>query len=123
MLDYIWISLGGALGTAGRFWMSGLVAQRFGQTFPLGTLKPPAHREDSATLDGPAAGDRDRGQRGKDQHLPPRDRRNDQQRTGDAGARESDSLPPQKAGVKNEHSKTQIRRDKEFPQTAFEPRL
>jgi fluoride exporter len=38
MLSYLWISLGGAIGSAARFWISGLVAQRYGQTFPLGTL-------------------------------------------------------------------------------------
>jgi len=38
MLSYIWVSLGGAIGSAARFWISGLVAQRFGQTFPFGTL-------------------------------------------------------------------------------------
>lgn len=38
MLNYIWVSLGGAIGSAARFWISGLVAQRFGQTFPYGTL-------------------------------------------------------------------------------------
>ena len=38
MLNYFLISLGGAIGTAARFWISGLVAQRFGQTFPFGTL-------------------------------------------------------------------------------------
>lgn len=38
MLNYLWVSLGGAIGTAARFWLSGAVAQRFGQTFPLGTL-------------------------------------------------------------------------------------
>jgi CrcB protein len=38
MLDYFWIMLGGALGTGARFWASGLVARRFGEFFPLGTL-------------------------------------------------------------------------------------
>ncbi len=38
MLNYIWVSLGGAIGSGARFWISGLVAQRFGQTFPYGTL-------------------------------------------------------------------------------------
>ena len=38
MLNYFWVSLGGAIGSAARFWVSGLVAQRFGQTFPYGTL-------------------------------------------------------------------------------------
>ena len=38
MLTYFWIMLGGALGTGARFWASGLVADRLGETFPLGTL-------------------------------------------------------------------------------------
>ncbi len=38
MLTYLWIMFGGALGTGARFWASGLVAQRFGEVFPLGTL-------------------------------------------------------------------------------------
>jgi fluoride exporter len=38
MLSYILVMLGGALGTGARFWMSGFVAQRAGESFPLGTL-------------------------------------------------------------------------------------
>ena len=38
MLSYLWVSLGGAIGSAARFWVSGLVAQRIGPTFPFGTL-------------------------------------------------------------------------------------
>jgi CrcB protein len=38
MLAYLWVAIGGALGSVGRFWLSGLVAARFGETFPLGTL-------------------------------------------------------------------------------------
>ena len=38
MLSYLWIAIGGALGTIARFWFSGFVAQRFGETFPMGTL-------------------------------------------------------------------------------------
>ena len=37
MLTYLWISLGGALGSAGRYWLNGIVSQRF-ETFPAGTL-------------------------------------------------------------------------------------
>jgi CrcB protein len=33
-----WIALGSALGGAGRYWCSGLVARRLGETFPWGTL-------------------------------------------------------------------------------------
>ena len=38
MLAYLWVAMGGALGSAGRFWLSGFVAERFGETFPWGTL-------------------------------------------------------------------------------------
>ena len=38
MLGYILVMLGGALGTGARFWMSGFVAERAGEFFPLGTL-------------------------------------------------------------------------------------
>ncbi|MEO5718320.1 MAG: fluoride efflux transporter CrcB [Chthoniobacterales bacterium] len=38
MLTYFWIMFGGALGSGARFWASGLVANRFGVVFPLGTL-------------------------------------------------------------------------------------
>jgi CrcB protein len=32
------VSLGGALGACARFWLSGVVARRVGETFPWGTL-------------------------------------------------------------------------------------
>lgn len=38
MLSYFWVALGGALGSVGRFWLSGVVAARFGESFPWGTL-------------------------------------------------------------------------------------
>jgi fluoride exporter len=38
MLSYIFVMLGGALGSGARFWMSGFIAQRAGEFFPLGTL-------------------------------------------------------------------------------------
>ena len=38
MLNYLLVMFGGALGTGARFWLSGLVAQRIGEFFPLGTL-------------------------------------------------------------------------------------
>jgi fluoride exporter len=38
MLAYLWIAIGGALGSVGRFWFSGVVARHFGATFPWGTL-------------------------------------------------------------------------------------
>ena len=37
-MSYLWIALGGALGSVGRFWCSGLVARHFGETFPWGTF-------------------------------------------------------------------------------------
>ena len=38
MLSYIWIAIGGALGSMARFWVSGLVARHTDETFPWGTL-------------------------------------------------------------------------------------
>lgn len=38
MSTYLWIAVGGALGSVGRYACSSLVAGWFGQTFPLGTL-------------------------------------------------------------------------------------
>ena len=38
MLAYLWVAIGGALGSVGRFWLSGLVAARWGENFPVGTL-------------------------------------------------------------------------------------
>jgi fluoride exporter len=38
MLNYLWVMIGGALGTGARFWLSGFVAQRIGEFFPFGTL-------------------------------------------------------------------------------------
>lgn len=38
MLNYLVVMFGGALGTGARFWVSGTVAQRFGEFFPFGTL-------------------------------------------------------------------------------------
>jgi CrcB protein len=37
-LAYLWVATGGALGSVGRYWLSGLVAARVGETFPWGTL-------------------------------------------------------------------------------------
>ena len=34
MLAYLWIAIGGALGSVGRFWLSGFIAGRYGETFP-----------------------------------------------------------------------------------------
>ena len=38
MLTYFWIGLGGALGSIARFWMSNVIAHRFGNALPWGTL-------------------------------------------------------------------------------------
>lgn len=38
MLSYLWIGLGSALGGMARYWCSGLVAARLGETFPWGTI-------------------------------------------------------------------------------------
>jgi fluoride exporter len=38
MVSYMLVMLGGALGTGARFWMSGFIAERAGEFFPLGTL-------------------------------------------------------------------------------------
>jgi len=38
MLEYLLIAIGGALGSVARYWVSGFVAERAGEVFPLGTL-------------------------------------------------------------------------------------
>ncbi|HLH89093.1 MAG TPA: fluoride efflux transporter CrcB [Xanthobacteraceae bacterium] len=38
MERYLLVALGGAIGTVGRYWLSGVVAQLVGETFPWGTL-------------------------------------------------------------------------------------
>jgi fluoride exporter len=38
MLDYLWVAIGGALGSVARYWCSGAVARHIGETFPWGTL-------------------------------------------------------------------------------------
>ncbi len=37
MVSYLWIAIGGALGSVGRYWLNGIVSTRF-ETFPMGTL-------------------------------------------------------------------------------------
>lgn len=37
-LAYFWVAVGGAFGSVGRYWLSGVVAARIGETFPWGTL-------------------------------------------------------------------------------------
>ena len=38
MLTYLWVAIGGALGSMGRFWLNGIVSRHFGETFPWGTM-------------------------------------------------------------------------------------
>ena len=38
MIRLLLIGLAGFVGTLGRYWLSGIVARRYGETFPLGTL-------------------------------------------------------------------------------------
>ena len=38
MFSYLMVAMGGAIGSVSRFWLSGAVAQKFGETFPAGTL-------------------------------------------------------------------------------------
>lgn len=38
MLLYLYVALGGALGSVLRFWLSNAIARRFAETFPWGTL-------------------------------------------------------------------------------------
>ncbi len=38
MKAFFWICLGSALGGGWRYWVSGAIAQRFGETFPSGTV-------------------------------------------------------------------------------------
>lgn len=38
MLAYLWVAIGGALGSVGRFWINGMVSRSFGETFPWGTM-------------------------------------------------------------------------------------
>lgn len=37
-MSYLWVALGGALGSVARYWCSGFAATHFGETFPWGTL-------------------------------------------------------------------------------------
>jgi CrcB protein len=37
-VHYLYVAVGGALGSIARFWLSGLTARHFGETFPWGTL-------------------------------------------------------------------------------------
>jgi len=37
-LAYLWVAIGGALGSVSRFWINGLVSEITGSTFPWGTM-------------------------------------------------------------------------------------
>jgi CrcB protein len=37
-LAYLWVALGGALGSVSRYWADGLISATFGTAFPWGTL-------------------------------------------------------------------------------------
>jgi CrcB protein len=38
MGTYLWVAVGGAIGTLGRYWLTGVVSQLTGETFPWGTI-------------------------------------------------------------------------------------
>lgn len=38
MMNYLWVAVGGAIGSVLRFWLSGVAARHWGETFPWGTL-------------------------------------------------------------------------------------
>ncbi len=41
MIAYLWVAIGGAIGSVGRYWLNGIVSAKFAETaatFPLGTL-------------------------------------------------------------------------------------
>jgi fluoride exporter len=38
MWMYVWVAIGGAIGTVSRYWLSGVTARLVGETFPWGTL-------------------------------------------------------------------------------------
>lgn len=38
MVTYLWVAVGAAIGGVGRYWLSGMVADWIGETFPWGTL-------------------------------------------------------------------------------------
>jgi CrcB protein len=37
-IAYLWVAIGGALGSVSRYWLNGLISTRFGETFPWGTM-------------------------------------------------------------------------------------
>jgi len=37
-MAYLWVAIGGALGSMARYWANGLISERYGASFPWGTL-------------------------------------------------------------------------------------
>ena len=37
-IAYLWVAVGGALGSVSRYWLSNFIASRVGESFPWGTL-------------------------------------------------------------------------------------
>jgi len=37
-IAYLWVGIGGALGSISRFWLNGIISAKFGETFPWGTF-------------------------------------------------------------------------------------
>lgn len=37
-LAYLWVAVGGAVGSVARYWLNGVVSERYGATFPWGTM-------------------------------------------------------------------------------------
>src|SRR5579884_116329 len=38
MMAYLWVAIGGAIGSLARFWIGGLASAKFGMAFPWGTI-------------------------------------------------------------------------------------
>jgi fluoride exporter len=38
MVTYMWVAIGGALGSVARYWLNGIASEKFGETFPWGTM-------------------------------------------------------------------------------------
>ncbi|HXF11361.1 MAG TPA: fluoride efflux transporter CrcB [Desulfuromonadaceae bacterium] len=37
-IAYLWVAMGGAIGSVSRFWLNGIISSRLGETFPWGTV-------------------------------------------------------------------------------------
>ena len=44
MLTYLWVAIGGALGSVGRFWLNGLISTRLRRNFSVGHDAHQHHR-------------------------------------------------------------------------------